>query len=133
VDDHVRGLIMRGAPDAEIRRGAIESGMRPMGEDGLAKVLSGRTTLEEVTRVVYLPEDGMRVCTSCTGVVSKDFDYCPTCGTFVGENCERCRKRLDHLWRFCPGCGLENRARTGAHRPSDSRLMRVPPGVRKAS
>ncbi len=133
VDDRLRTLIMRNAPDADIRKGAIEAGMRPIGEDGLAKVLAGRTTLEEVTRVVYLPEHGVRMCPHCTGVVSKDFEYCPSCGTFVGEHCERCRKRLDGEWRFCPSCGLENRARTGAHRPSDSRFLRVPPGARKAS
>jgi len=133
VDDSVRSLIMRGAPDADIRKGAIEAGMRPIGEDGLGKILSGRTTLEEITRVVYLPEHGVRVCPHCTGIVSKDFEYCPSCGTFVGEHCERCRKRLDLEWRFCPSCGLENRARTGAHRPSDSRFMHLPPGIRKAS
>ena len=133
VDDSVRSLIMRGAPDADIRKGAIEAGMRPIGEDGLGKILAGHTTLEEVSRVVYLPEHGMRICPHCTGVVSKDFEYCPACGTYVGEHCERCHKRLDGEWRFCPSCGLENRARTGAHRPSDSRFMHVPPGARKAS
>ncbi|MCC6349062.1 MAG: Flp pilus assembly complex ATPase component TadA [Candidatus Eisenbacteria bacterium] len=132
VDDSVRSLIMRGAPDADIRKGAIEAGMRPIGEDGLGKILSGRTTLEEVSRVVYLPEQGVRVCPHCTGVVSKDYEYCPSCGTFVGEHCERCHKRLDGEWRFCPSCGLENRARTGAHRPSDSRFTHLPPGLRKA-
>jgi type IV pilus assembly protein PilB len=133
VGDTVRTHIMRGSPDAEIRKGAIDAGMRPIGEDGLAKVLSGRTTLDEVTRVVYLPEQGVRMCPHCTGVVSKEFEYCPSCGTFVGEHCERCHKRLDAEWRFCPACGLENRARTGAHRPSDSRFTHIPPGVRKAS
>ena len=133
VNDALRSLIVRGAADSDIRRGAVDSGMRPMGEDGLGKVLAGRTTLDEVTRVVYLPEQGVHVCPSCTGVVSKDFEYCPTCGTYVGENCERCKRRLEGEWRFCPGCGHENRSRTGAHRPSDSRLTRVPPGLRKAS
>jgi len=133
VDDRVRGLILRGAHDSEIRKGAIENGMRPIAEDGVSKILSGRTTLDEVSRVVYLAEHGMHMCPMCRGVVSKHFDYCPTCGTFVSDHCERCKQHLDPGWTFCPACGLENRARTGAHRPGDSRFMRIPAAARKAS
>jgi type II secretory ATPase GspE/PulE/Tfp pilus assembly ATPase PilB-like protein len=38
--------------DARHRR---QGGMRPIGEDGLDKTMRGITTLDEVTRVVYLP------------------------------------------------------------------------------
>ena len=133
VDDAMRSMIMRNSPDSEIRKAAIGGGMRPIGEDGLAKVLAGRTTLDEVTRVVYLPEQGVRMCPTCAHVLSKDFEYCPACGTFVGENCERCHRRLDHDWHYCPGCGLENRSRTPTPQASPSRLMKLPRGAKKAS
>src|SRR5689334_21622043 len=85
VTDAMRSQIVHGAPDNEIRKVAIEGGMRPIGEDGLEKVLAGRTTLEEVTRVVYLAEQGVKVCPACAHVLSQNFEYCPACGHFVGE------------------------------------------------
>ena len=134
VSERVRGLIARNAPDSEIRTAAVDDGMRPIGEDGLGKVLDGRTTLDEVTRVVYLAEQGVKVCAGCTGVISQDFEYCPTCGHYVGEHCERCRRRSDPAWRFCPACGHESHGRkTKSDAPGDSKLRPVPPGLRKAS
>jgi general secretion pathway protein E len=49
VDERVAGLIRQGAPGAEIASAA--QGMTPLIEDGLARVLAGETTLEEVLRV----------------------------------------------------------------------------------
>jgi type IV pilus assembly protein PilB len=105
VDDAVRALVVRGAPDVAIRQAAIEAGMRSIGEDGLQKVMSGVTTLEEVTRMVYLEELSGKVCPSCRNVLSQDFEYCPGCGSFVGDHCESCRRRLNPEWTFCPSCG----------------------------
>ena len=134
VTDAMRSQIVHGAPDNEIRKVAIEGGMRPIGEDGLEKVLAGRTTLEEVTRVVYLAEQGVKVCPACAHVLSQNFEYCPACGHFVGEHCRRCHQRLDPEWKFCAVCGHEARGKAEAPpRDSDSRLRRVPPGLRKAS
>ena len=119
VDDSVRTLIARGAPDNEIRAAAVVAGMRPIGEDGLGKVLDGRTTLDEVTRVVYLAEQGVKVCPGCTAVVASDFEYCTTCGHFIGEHCGQCHRRIDSSWRFCPGCGHESlAARTSTREPA---------------
>jgi len=125
--------VHRGAADNEIRMSAIDSGMRPIGEDGLAKVLEGQTTLDEVTRVVYLPEQGVKVCAGCAGVISKDFEYCPTCGHFVGEHCERCRRRTNTEWQFCPSCGHgRNTAATRTVAAGDSRVHPFP-GMRRRS
>ncbi len=107
VDDHIRSLIHMRQSDSVIRQAAVESGMRSIGEDGLRKVLDGRTTLEEVMRVVYLAEQAGRVCPGCQAVLSQDFDYCPTCGDFVGDHCESCRRRLHPDWTFCPFCGVD--------------------------
>jgi len=114
VNDAVRSLISQNAPDSQIRHAAVEAGMRSIGEDGLRKVLEGRTTLEEVTRVVYLADQAGKVCPSCRTVLSKEFEYCTTCGEFVGEHCESCRRRMSPSWTFCPFCGQ------GAERPEAS-------------
>jgi type IV pilus assembly protein PilB len=105
ITDIVRGLISENVSDAAIRAAAIENGMRTMGEDGLRKVLDGRTTLDEVSRVIYLADQGAKVCPSCATVLSQDFEYCPSCGAFVGEHCESCRRRLNPGWAWCPFCG----------------------------
>jgi GAF domain-containing protein len=51
VHEDVRRLIMERQDGGVIRTAAVESGMRTMFEDGLAKVLLGETTFEEVYRV----------------------------------------------------------------------------------
>jgi general secretion pathway protein E len=51
--DPIRSLVLRRAESQEIRRAAIEQGMKTMHQDGLAKALSGTTTLDEVLRVTH--------------------------------------------------------------------------------
>ena len=50
VDDSVRKLIYQKVSSPQIRKRAREIGMRTLREDGIQKVLSGMTTLEEVYR-----------------------------------------------------------------------------------
>lgn len=105
VNDPIRGLISQGASDTTIRHAAIESGMVSIGEDGLKKVMAGVTTLDEVSRVVYLAEAGVRICPTCSHVLAAEYDYCTSCGDFVGEHCEHCKRRVAPDWTFCPFCG----------------------------
>jgi RNA polymerase subunit RPABC4/transcription elongation factor Spt4 len=56
-------------------------------------------------RVVYLPEQGVKLCSSCNTIVSADFEYCHGCGHFVGEHCSGCKRRMAEGWTFCPTCG----------------------------
>jgi type IV pilus assembly protein PilB len=105
ITDGVRQLVSAKPPDGLLRQLAAENGMRTIGEDGLQKVLASRTTLEEVSRVVYLAETGVRMCPACREVLGQGYEYCPSCGEFVGESCEHCRRRLDPRWSFCPSCG----------------------------
>jgi type IV pilus assembly protein PilB len=114
VDDTIRGLVSQNVNDQTIRHAAVEAGMRSIGEDGLKKALEGRTTIEEVARVVYLSDQAGKVCPSCRGVLSQEYEYCPSCGEFVGEHCAKCHRRLNADWTFCPGCG-SNAPRN--HRP----------------
>ena len=51
LNNKIRELAFQGAATQDIRRAAVAGGMRVMFDDGLAKVLSGQTTLEEVFRV----------------------------------------------------------------------------------
>lgn len=55
----IQDLIMRGASNEEIRRGARENGMKTLRESGIEKVLQGETSAEEVTRVTS-PEPVLR-------------------------------------------------------------------------
>ena len=48
----IREMILREASISEVRRKAIEDGMKTMFEDGLVKVEKGVTTIEEILRVV---------------------------------------------------------------------------------
>jgi type IV pilus assembly protein PilB len=50
-DDSIRMMVMERRSGADIRAAAIERGMKPMFVDGLAKVLLGETTFDEVVRV----------------------------------------------------------------------------------
>ncbi len=112
MNDAMRGLVVRGAAESEVRKMAVQGGMHPIGEDGLGKVLRGVTTLSEVSRVVYLPEQGVKVCGSCSTVVAEEFEFCHHCGHFVGEHCGGCKRRVEAHWGFCPTCGTA--ARTSA-------------------
>ena len=70
-----------------------------------------------MTRVVYLPEQGLKMCGSCQSVVSQEFEYCPQCGHFVGEHCANCKRRVQPQWEFCPTCGTAaKRSAAEAHR-----------------
>jgi type IV pilus assembly protein PilB len=52
VSEDIERMAVARASSEDIGRMAIEQGMRPLREDGLAKVLLGRTTIEEIGRVV---------------------------------------------------------------------------------
>jgi len=51
VDDEIRGLVMKSADAAALRRAATARGMTTLREDGADKVLQGITTVEEILRV----------------------------------------------------------------------------------
>ncbi len=124
INDAIRELINQGAPDSTIRIAAVDMGMRTLAEDGIEKVLAGVTTLDEVNRVVYLAEENRRLCPFCTCVLAGEFDYCPSCGHFVGDSCVQCHRKLNSHWGFCPFCGTTNRAHRDQGRPAyiDPRL-----------
>ena len=136
VDDRVRGLVLQSAPDHVIRQAAMEAGMHSIGEDGLRKVLAGGTTLDEVGRVIYIAQHAGKVCSSCSNVLGHDFEYCTSCGEFVGEHCTSCNRRLNPEWGFCPHCGIDaaHEGGAGAAKPkSRRRATAEPEKLRKVS
>jgi type IV pilus assembly protein PilB len=126
INDAMRLHISRGISDAEVRKLAAQEGMRSIGEDGLEKVLAGVTTLEEVSRVVYLAEQGVKVCGSCSTVVSQEFEYCPQCGHFVGEHCSNCQRRVEPKWQFCPTCGTAAKHSAAEPRKAHAKTRLLP-------
>ena len=53
MNGELRDLIIKRAPLSEVRAAARAAGMKTLKEDGLAKVIEGVTTIEEVMRVVF--------------------------------------------------------------------------------
>ncbi|MGB0590868.1 MAG: type II secretion system ATPase GspE [Myxococcota bacterium] len=51
VDDDIRSLVMQNTASSIIKRRAVELGMHTLRDDGVAKVLSGHTTMDEIMRV----------------------------------------------------------------------------------
>jgi type IV pilus assembly protein PilB len=54
LSDRLRQMILDRAPEPELRKAAMEEGMRTLRQNGLKKVLDGKTTLEEVMREIGL-------------------------------------------------------------------------------
>lgn len=52
-DEKIKEAILRKAPASEIKKIAVSLGMTDMLEDGLKKVMDGKTTLEEILRVIH--------------------------------------------------------------------------------
>ena len=52
-DQIIKEAIMRKASVSELRRLAVDAGMTTMLEDGFKKVREGKTTVEEVLRVIH--------------------------------------------------------------------------------
>ncbi len=53
VDDHIKSLIVKSVDAGQIKRAAIERGMITLREDGIAKVLQGHTTIDELFRATH--------------------------------------------------------------------------------
>ena len=54
MSDKIKDLVIAKAATHEIKKAAIEGGMKALRDDGMEKVLAGKTTLDEVLRVTQL-------------------------------------------------------------------------------
>ncbi len=55
LSDTTRDLVLKGRSDREIMRVAHQEGMKTIFEDGIDRVLQGKTTLDEIARVIAPP------------------------------------------------------------------------------
>jgi type IV pilus assembly protein PilB len=53
MNEEMQDLIVKRAPLSEVRNAALANGMKTLKQDGFQKVIEGRTTVEEVMRVVF--------------------------------------------------------------------------------
>ena len=53
IDNDIRDAILAKASASDIKKIAIQNGMKTMMEDGVKKVLSGETTFEEILRLAH--------------------------------------------------------------------------------
>jgi type II secretory ATPase GspE/PulE/Tfp pilus assembly ATPase PilB-like protein len=58
MNDELGDLVLNRAPSRDMFDAAIRNNMIPMVDHGLKKAQSGRTTLEELNRVLPSPDDG---------------------------------------------------------------------------
>jgi len=86
LNDSVRAAIRTGARNEQIRSRAGQNGMRLMQEYALEFVRAGKTTLEEVQRVIPFDTKASKQCQGCDGEISPAFLFCPYCGEKVPQS-----------------------------------------------
>ena len=53
MNEEVQDLIVKRAPLSEVRNAALANGMKTLKQDGFQKIIEGKTTIEEVMRVIF--------------------------------------------------------------------------------
>lgn len=105
MNDDFRHLISSSYKESELINMARQNGMKTLIEDGMEKVKQGKTTLEELLRVLGAQTAYERECESCNKMVDAKFTFCPFCGSFKRNFCKKCMISLKEDWKHCPSCG----------------------------
>lgn len=105
MNDDIRRMIGTDYKETELLNLVRSNGMRTLLEDGLEKVRSGLTTLDEIVRVIGPTVRMERTCEACNRVIDSKFPFCPHCGSFRHNCCQACRMPLEEGWLVCPFCG----------------------------
>jgi len=100
----VREAINARSPDPVIRKAAIQSGMVPLVEAARNQIRLGKTTPEEVMRVIQWVDEGQASCPQCGKPLSKKTRKCRHCEPKVKSVCASCGQPLDPAWQVCPHC-----------------------------
>ncbi len=103
INEPLRRAIARNASEQELRRIAVDSGMRTLIEAGVAKVRAGITTAEDVAYSMRDVE-WATVCSNCEQPVEPDFEACPHCGVSLNSSCASCGHQVQASWLKCPYC-----------------------------
>ena len=120
VNSKIKALITANAPEQELIKAAAEGGMVPLHMDGFKKLVDGLTTIEELTRVIYVSKDeddsGLSfdaaeekieegaICPSCLSAISVEAQQCPHCRAAIMKKCPGCGKERNPHWVVCPFC-----------------------------
>ncbi|MGH7822902.1 MAG: ATPase, T2SS/T4P/T4SS family, partial [Candidatus Binatia bacterium] len=104
VTDKVAAVIESKTSEANLRQAARKDGMTTLSEDAAAKIEGGRTTPEEVLRVIQVERQGP-ACPQCGHLVEESFTVCPYCLHQLQLTCPSCEAALKPEWKSCPYCG----------------------------
>ncbi len=105
MNDDFRQIISSNYKESELMNLATSSGMRTLLEEGLMKVKTGITTIEELIRVIGPQIRYERKCDNCNLLIDAKFLFCPFCGAYMKGICKKCSLPLDDEWSVCPSCG----------------------------
>ena len=105
MNDDFRHLISESYREGELLDLARNAGMNTLIEDGLAKVSHGDTSLDELLRVIGPQIRHERLCGGCGQLIDAKFLFCPFCGTFKQNTCQKCKATMEIDWNVCAFCG----------------------------
>jgi type IV pilus assembly protein PilB len=100
----VREAINERSPEPVIRKAAVQSGMVPLVEAARNQIRQGKTTPEEVLRVIQWVDEGQATCPQCGKPVSNLTRKCQHCETKSTLVCPSCGQTVDRAWQVCPHC-----------------------------
>lgn len=107
IDGEIKQLIHKEAGESELLRAARLSGMTTLLDDGIEKIRSGKTTCEEVLRVLG-PQNTMSVeCPGCKSLLLERYNFCPYCGFRITIRCSSCGNHIESGWNSCAQCGTK--------------------------
>ncbi len=104
-NDDSRHQISTNYLESELIKMTRVGGMRTLLEDGIEKVRLGRTTLEEILRVIGAQSRYEKPCEHCGRRIDAKHLYCPYCGGIRKNVCTKCNLALEDDWLICPLCG----------------------------
>lgn len=107
IDGEIKQLIHKEAGESELLRAARLSGMTTLLDDGIEKIRSGKTTCEEILRVLG-PQNTMAVeCPGCKSMLLERYNFCPHCGFRITVRCSSCGNHIESGWNSCAHCGTK--------------------------
>jgi type II secretory ATPase GspE/PulE/Tfp pilus assembly ATPase PilB-like protein/FixJ family two-component response regulator len=105
MNEDFRHIISSNYKEAEMLTLARSAGMKTLIEDGTEKVRNGETTLDELLRVVGPQILHERECPGCKRKIDAKMLFCPYCGSFKQDTCEKCQLAVEKDWKICGFCG----------------------------
>jgi type IV pilus assembly protein PilB len=103
----VRDVVSNNGSEGDIKQVLRLERVQTLLQSGLKIVQSGRTSVDELIRVVQVDKDSLSTCSGCGYLLGQDFAFCPECSKRVSMNCTHCRKIIAPPWKYCPYCSVK--------------------------